>query len=149
MRPEKPSTVSHQLWHGKDPLPAQRPWSLNIGLKFTALYRQWWRLITINQPRSKYSLYLKINVITSICVQIVWKGWNIFCAVKEISLMFMLWNYMHQESFCTGMDLLYAAFIYKLFEKDKTLSALFKNFWMVWNYMHKDVISFGIEIVIS
>jgi hypothetical protein len=42
--------------------------------------------------------------ISSFYVQIVWKGGN-FSAVKEIFLIFMLWNYMHRDvvSFRIGL----------------------------------------------
>jgi hypothetical protein len=45
--------------------------------------------------------------ISSFYVQIVWRGGH-FCAVKEIFLIFMLWNYMHRDvvSFRIGLGLL-------------------------------------------
>jgi hypothetical protein len=47
------------------------------------------------------------STITSIYVKNVWKGLNIVCAVKEILLMFMLWNYMQWDAvaFRIGLDL--------------------------------------------
>jgi hypothetical protein len=65
------------------------------------------------------------STISSFYVQIVWKGGN-FCALKEIFLIFMLWNYMHRDvvSFRIGLGLLQPDIVWKRWK----ISVLFKKF---------------------